>query len=74
MDDSTLLSHLAASPWERQQIPVITVTEPGKWDFTDTSREDLLREIAETAIRLAEQAGAEADEVETLSMLLESIK
>lgn len=61
-----------------QRIPVITIGPKEVWDFTDSERQkidrELLIEIAETAIRLAEQNGADPDELETLSMLLESAR
>jgi hypothetical protein len=67
-------------PGARQQIPVIIVQSPGVWDLSEYEKpaerteKDLLIEIAEAAIRLAEQAGADSNDVETLSMLVESVR
>lgn len=67
--------------WKQEQpIPVITVGDNLAWDLSEYERtkprpdKDLLVEIAEAAIRLAERAGADPEDVETLGMLLESAR
>lgn len=67
--------------WKQEQpIPVITVGDNLAWGLSEYERtkmrpdKDLLVEIAEAAIRLAERAGADPEDVETLGMLLESAR
>ncbi len=66
------------NPRLEQQIQVIHIGPNLVWDLSDATEKrpepDILVEIAETAIRLAERAGADPDDVETLSMLLESVR
>lgn len=69
------------NPKENQEIPVIHVGPSLVWDLSDAettkpkrSNYDMLIEVAETAVRLAEESGADSDEVETLSMLIESLR
>lgn len=61
----------------RSRVAVIRVGADLKWDLSETERQDreaVLRQVAEQAIELAERAGADSDELEILSMLLESAK
>lgn len=70
----------------RQQIPTfndipeaIVVGPSGVWDLADAHMpeiqpRDIAFDVAEAAIRLAEEAGAPEEDVETLSMLLESAR
>lgn len=70
-----------------QPIPVIHINPKGVWDMdlSDIAElspkapmtlddQEILTEIAEAAIRLAERAGADPDDLETLAMLLESVR
>lgn len=61
----------------KHSITLIQVGPDLKWDLSEServNREDVLRHVAERAIGLAEQAGADPEELEMLSMLLETAR